>query len=269
MVLFSKIKALFGGKKEKYVIFGEQGGISSCITLPKGFNPSTDKCRMAILMHGFTASKRFYPMPNLATALAQVGVASIRFDFNGHGKSQGEFVHMTVENEISDAKAVLDYVRTLPYVSDVVFVGHSQGGVVASMLAGRLPEGEKPSCLVLLAPAAVLKDDALAGTCMGKKYDPVDIPEYVHVMFHKLGREFIKIAQKLPIYETACTYQGPVCLIHGKKDTIVPFSYSEKFHLQYAHSELHLLEEEGHFLRSNKPAIMQLVTQFITATPNS
>lgn len=269
MAFFSKLSALFGGKKEKYVIFGEQGGISSCITLPKGFNPSTDKCRMAILMHGFMASKRFYPIPNLAQALADAGIASICFDFNAHGKSQGEFINMTIENEISDAKAVLDYVKALPYVTDVVFVGHSQGGVVASMLAGRLPKGEQPSCLVLLAPAAVLKDDALAGTCMGKKYDPVHIPEYVNVMFHKLGRNFIQIAQKLPIYETACAYQGSVCLIHGKKDTIVPVSYSEKFHQQYANSELHLLEEEGHFLRADKPAMMQLVTQFITATPNS
>jgi pimeloyl-ACP methyl ester carboxylesterase len=36
------------------------------------------------------------------------GIASVKFDFNGHGESEGEFSGMTVPNEIEDAK----YIRT-------------------------------------------------------------------------------------------------------------------------------------------------------------
>ena len=138
----------------------------------------------------------------LAESLAKQGIASICFDFNAHGKSEGEFIDMTIANEISDAKAVFDYVNSLPYVAETVFVGHSQGGVIAGMLAGELEQDpKKPSCLVLLAPAAVLKDDAIAGQCMGKKYDASNPPEYVNVMFHKLGRKFILAAQKLDLLD--------------------------------------------------------------------
>ncbi len=259
-----KIKSMLSSKKEQYIVFASQGGISTKITLPEGFNTEKDKCTMVIIMHGFMSNKNFHPTPMLVKALAKEGIASICFDFNAHGKSEGKFIDMTIANEIEDAKAVFNYINTLPYVSNTIFIGHSQGGVIASMLAGELEETEnKPTSLVLLAPAAVLKDDALAGTCMGKKYDAKNPPEYVNVFFHKLGRKFILAAQKLNIYETACKYSGNVCIIHGKLDKIVPYSYSEKYHELYKNSELHLLEEEKHFMSSDKERITSLIINFI------
>lgn len=261
--LFASFKDMFGNKKG-FAVYGTQGGISTSLTLPEGFDPEKDRCPMVLLMHGFMSSKRLYPMPQLAKALAKEGIASVRFDFNAHGKSEGKFIDMTIANEISDAKAVLDYVRTLPFVTETAFVGHSQGGVVAGMLAGELEEDPgKPVCLVQLAPAAVLKDDAIAGQCMGVKYNPADPPEYVSVMFHKLGRTFIKAAQKLPIYETSGKYTGKVLLIHGKNDSIVPYSYCERYHQTYKDSEMILIEDEGHMMRKNKEQIIVSVTEFI------
>ena len=54
-------------------------------------------------MHGIFSSKDFNPMPSLAKALAKAGIASIRFDFDGHGKSEGRMQDMTIEKEIADA----------------------------------------------------------------------------------------------------------------------------------------------------------------------
>lgn len=251
-------------KKRQYDIHGTQGGISASITLPEGFDRDRDRCPMVILMHGFMSCKKIYPIPHLARALAGQGIASIRFDFNAHGDSEGNFVDMTISNEIADAEAVFDYVCSLPYVSAIGFAGHSQGGVVAGMLAGKLEDSpRKPACLALLAPAAVLKDDALAGQCMGARYDASDPPEYVNVMFHKLGRKFIREAQKLPVYETSGLYTGKVCVIHGKKDRIVPYSYSVRYDGTYEDSELHLIEGEGHFLKRHRKEVIGTVVAFM------
>lgn len=261
--MISKIFNFFR-KKEDFKIYGEQGGISSLITLPRNFNPEKDKCPVVILMHGFMSSKKMHPIPELAASLAREGIASISFDFNAHGKSEGDFIDMTIANEISDAKAVLNYVKELPFISSIAFLGHSQGGVIAGMLAGELEDNEhKPKCLALLAPAAVLKDDALAGQCMGAKYDAKNPPEYVNVMFHKLGRKFIKAAQKLDIIGTSCKYTGNVCLIHGSLDKIVPISYSEQYNANYKNSVLHIINEEGHFMRKNKEEISAIVCKFM------
>ena len=131
------------------------------------------------------------------------------------------------------------------------------------MLAGKLSrEGQAPDALVLLAPAAVLKDDAIKGQCMNAKYDPQNPPEYVSVMFHKLGRGFIQEAQKMPIYETSSAYKGPVCIIHGTNDKIVPVSYSERYCEIFPGAEYNLLEGEGHMMTG--AAVAPLVGQFLS-----
>lgn len=260
------ISKIFGflRKKENYLVYGEQGGISTTMTLPEGFDPKKDHCPMVVLMHGFMSSKKMHPIPELAAALAREGIASISFDFNAHGKSEGNFIDMTIANETADAKAVLKYVKGLSFVTEIGFLGHSQGGVIAGMLAGQLENDPmRPKCLALLAPAAVLKDDALAGQCMNARYDAANPPAYVNVMFHKLGRTFILAAQKLDIYGVSCRYTGNVCLIHGSNDKIVPLSYGEKYDATYQNSVLHVIEGEGHFMRKYKDEIIGIAVDFM------
>lgn len=254
--------------KKNYVVFGPQGGLSTSLTLPEGFNPQTGKCPMVILVHGFLARKSMYPIKSMAKRLASEGIASISFDCNGHGKSEGRFIEMTVPKVIADLRAVFEYVKTLPYVSDIAFLGHSQGGLAAGMLAGMLEEEgdtRKPSCMVMMAPAAAIKYDALAGCSLGVKYDPANPPEYVRMFVFKLGREYIQTAQQLPIYEESGKYKGKVCLIQGTEDKIVKPSYSEKYHESFESSELHLLEGEGHMLTKDKEAVLGIALSFLKA----
>lgn len=254
----------FRRPEKDYKISGPQGGIATALTLPEGFDIEKDRCPLVVLMHGFMARKELYPLPAIADALAREGIASLRFDFDAHGKSEGAFVNMTVSNELADARAAVQYAAGLPFVESIALLGHSQGGVVAGMLAGQLEDSPlRPKCLVLMAPAAVLKDDALAGQCMNAKYDPKNPPQHVNVFFHKLGRAFILEAQKLPIFETSGKYSGPVCLIHGKKDKIVPVTYSSKYKEGYRDCELHLLENEGHMLKSDKRSVVRIAVSFL------
>ena len=250
--------------RPSYEVSGPHGGLATTLVVPDSIDRTKDKCPLAILMHGFMSKKDMYPIPAIANALAKAGIASLRFDFDAHGKSEGNFIDMTISSEIADAKAVLEYARKLPFVTDIAFVGHSQGGVITGMLAGQLENHQdKPKCIVQLAPAAVLKDDAIAGQCMRSKYDASNPPEYVSVFFHKLGRNFILEAQKLPIYETSALYSGKVCLIHGDKDKIVPVSYSERYHQSYKNSELHIFKDEGHFLNGNKARLLETIVSFL------
>ena len=98
---------------------------------------------------------------------------------------------------------------------------------------------------------------------MHARYDASNPPEYVNVLFHKLGRRFILEAQQLPIYETSSKYSGKVCIIQGKNDKIVPVSYAEKYHQSYKDSELCIFEDEGHFLNGNKARLLNKVVTFL------
>ena len=259
--------SLLGFSKE-YKVHGPQGGLAMEVTLPNGFNEDTDKCPMVILMHGIFSSKNIVPIPALAKALAKEGIASICFDFGGHWKSEGKMQYMTVGKEIEDALAMWEYAKSLPYVSKIGLLGHSQGGVVASMTAGILASrGESPAALVLVAPGSVVQDACRNGKFFGAKFNPADPPEYVKCFgIMKLGREYILTTQELDIYGTAKAYTGPVRLIHGSKDTIVPMSCSEKFVETYTQdAELIVVEGENHMItRKLKTVVTHAVSFFTT-----
>lgn len=208
--------------------------------------PFGEKYDMAILFHGFTADKNESLIVDIAEKLRDENVASVRFDFNGSGESDGEFEDMTVPNEIADAKAILDYVRTDPHVNKIYLVGHSQGGVVASMLAGLYPD--LVDKVVLLAPAASLKSDAQKGVLQGVSYDPHHIPDQIRLYGFKIGGFYLRTAQVLPIYEVSQRYTGPVAIITGTADQVVDPVFSKKYDEVYDDAQLHLIDGADHSL---------------------
>ena len=237
------------------------------ITLPQDFDTATQKCPMVILMHGIFSSKSITPMPAIANALAKKGIASIRFNFGGHWSSEGEMVRMTIENEIQDALAMWEYARSLPYVTKLSLLGHSQGGVVASMTAGRISSTTQtghPSGLVLIAPASVLKNACLNGKLLGAEFDPVNLPEYTRCFgIMKVGKEYLQSTQKLDIYDTAEAYKGPVRIIHGEKDSLVPMWCSEDYRKIYGeNAELIVVEGENHRISRKTKKVAEMVATF-------
>ena len=103
-----------------------------------------------------------------------------------------------------------------------------------------------------MAPAAVLRDDAIRGSTFGKMYDPLYPPEYVELWGGKrLGREYIKTAFSLPIYETAARYQGEALIVHGTGDRVVPYTYGERYHSIWPKSEYVQLDGFDHGFSQN------------------
>lgn len=102
--------------------------------------------------------------------------------------------------------------------------------------------------VALCAPEAVLRDDALCGQVQGATYDAGNIPETVAVPRRNIhiGRNYFVTAQTLPIYEIALQYTGPVILVHGTADRVVPYTYSERYKNGYKNAELYLLPGVDH-----------------------
>ncbi len=267
LVAAAALLAAVSVNAREYEVFGPMGGINMKVALPEGFDTRSDSCPMVILMHGIFSSEAYNPMPQIAKELAKVGIASIRFDFNGHGRSEGRIQDMTVEKEIADAMAIWTYVKGLPYVSSIGLLGHSQGGVIASMTAGRLADaGESPAGLVLLAPGSVIQEACQGGKFFSARFDPQDPPEYIKIWggLYKLGREYILETQKLDIFGTAAHYKGPVRLIHGTKDKIVPMWCSEKYQETYGTDAAELFKVEGgdHTIARKRREVVALTVAF-------
>ena len=248
---------------ELFYINGSQGKLAAKLSLP--ILEVSQKCPMVILSHGFGGDMTFHLWEPIIKILNEKGIGVIRYDFNGCGQSEGEFQNMTVLNEIEDLLCVISYVRSLPITENISLVGHSQGGVVTSMVGGDC--GDKQiKCEVLLSAAAVLREDAIRGITQGAKFNPwhLDQPYYELPRGLKLGRDYIQTAMTLPIYETASKYKGKALIINGMADQVVPFTYAQLYNKVLSNSELILIPGEDHTYTVAPEYAITLVTDWLS-----
>lgn len=106
---------------------GPAGRLAATIETPI---ESTD--RWALLCHGFGSRKEFKPLAKLSAALAAQGWGVVRFDFAGHGASEGVFHETTFFTQQEDVRAVHAWMKQQGVAPQLV-AGHSLGG--ATLLA--------------------------------------------------------------------------------------------------------------------------------------
>jgi hypothetical protein len=105
-----------------------------------------------LFCHGFTGN-RVEPQRlflEFARRLTRQGLAVLRFDFGGHGESEGAFQDLTLTGELQDVKAAWDHLGACPKVdaSRRALLGFSLGGYMAARSAPRL-EASGAKALVL------------------------------------------------------------------------------------------------------------------------
>lgn len=209
--------------------------------------PQGDKLPAAIVCHGLGVTQDF--ARQYVNALAEIGYAVYSFDFCGGSisgsKSDGETTDMSVLTELEDLRAVIEYVKSLPYTDDsLLLMGCSQGGFVSGITAARNPG--LVDKLVLFFPAINIPDDARAGRMLMAKFDPENIPEIIDAVVMKLGRRFAADVIDMDSFAELKPYSGPVLIVHGTADQAVPVEYSKRLDEIYANSTLVLIENGDH-----------------------
>jgi fermentation-respiration switch protein FrsA (DUF1100 family) len=95
----------------------------------------------------------YAPFREIADALGRSGVAVLRLDDRGTGASTGDFAAATSADFANDIRAALAYLRTRPEIdaSRLALLGHSEGGLIAPMVAA---SDTNVAAIVLLAAPA-------------------------------------------------------------------------------------------------------------------
>lgn len=112
----------------------------------------------AVWLGGFRSDMRSTKATALAAWGARLGRAVLRFDYSGHGESDGRFEDGTIGAWLEESAAAIDaFADEAP-----ILVGSSMGGWLALLAARRLTErGTPPSGLVLIAPAPDFTEDLM------------------------------------------------------------------------------------------------------------
>ncbi|MBQ9324933.1 MAG: alpha/beta fold hydrolase [Clostridia bacterium] len=216
--------------------------LTAQLTLPVH---QTVPCPLVIIIHGFTGYKEERHILAVAEALEETGCATLRVDMYGHGESEGRFHDHNLFNWLNNAMAVVDYAKSLHFVSDIYLCGHSQGGMI-TMLAGAM-EADRIAGLLPLSPAWMIPEDARNGMLLGRIFDPEHIPPQLTIdETRTLSGNYLRVAQTIHVEDAIRRYQGPVLIVHGEEDETVPVAYAKKAHELYAQSDLVLIPGDTH-----------------------
>ena len=207
--------------------------------------PGEGRSPLVIVLHGFTSNKEKAHTLAACEAMRQAGFATLRFDLYGHGESGGEFKRHTLYKWISNTFAVMDYARSQSFFTDIYLSGHSQGGLTAALAGGMAPDLIKG--LILRAPAFMIPRCAREGSMLGYSFDPVRIPDEISVIKGlTLSGNYIRAAQTICVESAIDRFPGPVLLIHGDGDDVVPLQDSREAEKRYRHCDLSVIPGETH-----------------------
>ncbi len=150
------------------------------------------------------------------------GRAFLRFDYGGCGTSEGAFEEQALANWRDDALAMIDHAVTGP----VVLVGSSMGGWI--MLLAALARPERVVAMVGIAAAPDFTD---WGFSQEEKlyilqYGKLERPNPYGPAPTVYTRRFWQSGEANRVMHGPVAFDGPVRLLHGQRDTDVPFSQS-------------------------------------------
>lgn len=206
------------------------------LTMPEGM----EKAPVLINIHGFGGNKCGYKNLHvqMARALAQEGIACVRFDMYGNGESDGEFSDMTFTSLLNDTEDIYHWVLQQEWADAdcMILSGQSMGGYVAACAAPKL----NPAKLVLQCPGAGMWDGALERV-LAMEEKGIYSADVEGLCF---STAFNKDLHQYEPFSTAKGYAGPVLLIRGTEDKLVDHATCEKY-VEVFSDACTLIEIEG------------------------
>ena len=192
--------------------------IPAVICIPEGDGPFP----IVVMLHGTGSDKSEAGGGYLlaAPALAEAGIASVRFDFIGNGESTADYIDYNFTSAVDDTNIAFAYAASLPRIDGhrAGIMGWSQGGTIALLAAGENPAYKSVVCW------AGAPD--LSGVGSLEAYEIAKQNGYYELTFEwrtplKLGLQWFDEVYGTDVLQVFSNSTAPVLAINGALDTVV------------------------------------------------
>tara|TARA_A100000164_G_scaffold195566_1_gene173429 strand:+ start:218 stop:1000 length:783 start_codon:yes stop_codon:yes gene_type:complete len=180
-----------------------------------------------MFFNGFKSDMTGIKALNLEDFCRARGTAFLRFDYQGHGQSSGEFDDGTIGEWTSDAIAALDQ---LTFGSQVL-IGSSMGSWI--MMLAALARPERVAGLIGLASAPDFTEDLILRKLSNSEKFELETNGFINILNkhgdeepYRIGKKFLKESSDQLLLRTPVNLNCPIRLIHGINDVDVPWSTS-------------------------------------------
>jgi pimeloyl-ACP methyl ester carboxylesterase len=195
------------------------------------------------------------------------GRAFLRFDYSGHGASDGRFEDGTISAWLADALAAIDWLAG----GAIVLVGSSMGGWIAALAA--LARPRRIAGVVFIAPAPDFTEALMWNEMSGAERDQIlrhgrleehsqysDEPTIITRALIEDGRRHLILGGEIDI---AC----PVRILQGMADPDVPWRHALRFAECLATDDLEVILLKSGDHRLSKPAEIARILSVVSSVP--
>lgn len=208
---------------EKFITFPNQKGekLWGILDLPE----TESKVPALIMCHGFSQTKSQRKFVKVSRALAQQGIASFRFDFSGHGDSEGDFETLSIKGQVEELKSAYHVLIQQAKIDKekIAILGHSLGALIAVLFQAQY---KKAKILILLSPALHQRE-------LTKEWNGADVIDlwkkqgFLDTAKGRMGINYLNEIEGEDWSRFASQIEIPTLIIHGSADEDVPLKYAE------------------------------------------
>jgi pimeloyl-ACP methyl ester carboxylesterase len=217
-----------------------------------------------VFLPGFLSDMSGTKATELAAFCAGRGQAMLRFDYSGHGASDGRFEDGTIGRWTADAVAVIDRLTE----GRLVLVGSSMGGWIALLTA--LARPERVAGLLGIAAAPDFTEVLM--------WDAMTFEERATLMRDGVLRAPSQYGDPTPITRTLIEegrnhllLNGPIALgcpvrlLHGQRDPDVPWEMSLRLAEQIAGEDVQVVLVKDGDHRLSRPQDLALLSRTLAS----
>lgn len=248
---------------EEKVYFNDSEGNKVCGILS---NPTFNKENLiVVLCHGFSSSKDSKTHTNLSKILNEDNISIFRFDFFGHGESEGNFEDVTISKAVDNILNAVKFLRNKGYKKIGLF-GSSFGGISSIVAASKLKG------LIFLTLKSPVSDFLEVENKTKTKKEIEEWKKRGYTSYFssdgtklKLKYSFFEDFKNNNGYECAKKINVPTLIVHGDCDETVPLEQSRKTCKLMKNCRLKVIKGSDH--RYTKPEhfkkVIKLISEFI------
>lgn len=209
--------------RSQRVWFDNDEGARLAAVLDRPDNGNPVAC--ALFAHCFTCSKNYKAMVHVSRALADQGVAVLRFDFTGLGESEGEFSNTTFSSNVGDLVSASVFLEAQQRAPEIL-IGHSLGGAAVIQAAGRIPSTK--AVVTIAAPSSTDHLAALLRSKSEELADGEDGEVEIGGRRFSIRSEFVRDLESFSMKTAIAELGRAILIFHSPDDRVVGIEHASR-----------------------------------------
>lgn len=205
--------------------------------------------RYALFAHCFTCGKDIAAATRISRALADRGIAVLRFDFTGLGNSDGDFANSNFSSNVQDLLAASAKLEQ-DYQAPQLLIGHSLGGAAVLSAAHQLPSVK--AIATIGAPATADHVQHLFKDAVEDLTTETETRVKIGLREFTIKQQMLDDLNQYNTTESIGHLKRALLVFHSPVDNIVPIEQAAKIYQAAKHPKSFISLDQADHLLTNR-----------------